>query len=900
MICPAREQLVALMDGLLAEAEAAELGRHIDECSHCQSELDQLCPSDVIVAPSNEQDTFRSVDRVAVQRLLAEMCQRSELATQMTATGDESTPVSGVHLLPMRIRNYELQALIGEGATGHLFRARDLSLTRTVAIKLLKPQFVRGSDTWQRFVREARAAAGLRSDHVVTVFDVDEGSAECPPFLVMEFIAGGSLAKRIKAVPQRLGVEWVMQAARGLAAAHAAGIVHRDIKPSNLLLDEVSGRVKIADFGLARWEDASEQLTATGMLAGTPSYMSPEQINDPSSADALSDLYSLGVVLYEVLTRELPFRGSTRRILEQVLHDEPIAPRLLNDDVSRDIETVCLKAMSKERGLRYGSLTELADDLQCWLNGLAVVARPIGPVRRMGRWIRRNPLTTGAAFIVALVLAGGFVDWVGYRRRQESMFKPRDTVTAVEPVVANRQQPVVGVERARVLQLLVELADQPAESPEQYRSRARILNVGLDALSDWIGHDDQLPETINTAAACCRVGEAAMEIGRTHVARQCLRRAEPLARAVVKRDSHWTEQRTWLRCLIHRSDVEDELLQRATAEELRRQAVELGARLLTQALDSAPSEQQLVTSNDADEPSRKRLLEAARDWSAAAERTVNINSTDWRDDWARPAQTAMARLTAVAEQHPDDAGIQWTLALLESRYAAVCYGTERAAARRLMQQALRRFDQLLRTESARERLWFDVARTTWLAARTRLFVEHDDGGSQALTSSSDNREQPASSLRLNDDTEPLRWLTPVRDQLEAAVRLNPASVLWRREFAHLLATEGRSLAVTTGRSSEAASLHQRAAQEFEGCGTECWSCVAQAIDCEIQQALIALSQRAVAEQQPALDRAMRLFNALELAVQQHSDLQQAAAERIEELRSRCGNVQRLMSRGVSR
>jgi len=889
------------MDGLLAEAEAAELGRHVDECAHCQDELDQLCSSDVIAAPSNGEDTFRSVDRVAVRRLVDEMRQRSELATQVTASCEGSASTGNAYLLPMRIRHYELQALIGEGATGHLFRAMDLGLNRTVAIKVLKPQFVRGSDTWLRFVREARAAAGLRSDHVVTVFDVDEGSAECPPFLAMEFIAGGSLAQRIKAVPQRLGVEWVLQAARGLAVAHAAGIVHRDVKPSNLLLDEVSGRVKIADFGLARWEDASEQLTATGMLAGTPSYMSPEQINDPSSADALSDLYSLGVVLYEVLTHELPFRGSTRRVLEQVLHDEPVAPRLLNDGVSRDIETVCLKAMSKERGLRYGSLTALADDLQRWLDGLAVVARPIGLLRRTARWIRRNPLTTGAAFIVGLVLAGGFVDWVGYRRHRDSVSNPSHSVSMVEPAVASLKQPSSGVERERVLRLLVELSEHPAESSDQYRSHARILNAGLDALTDWIGPDDQLPETMSTAAACCRVGQAALEIGRTRVALKCLQRAEPLARAIVTRDLSRDEQRTWLMCLIHRGDAEDELLQRTTAERLRRQAVELSARLLAQALDSTATKQPLVTTYDGDDVGVQRLLVAARDWSAAIERARNINSTDWADDWVKPAEAAITKLTAVAEQHPRDVAIQSTLAVLESHYAWNCSETERDAARRLMKKSLLRFEQVMRTDSVTERLWLDVARAIELAARPRLFFEHrDESDAQRLTSPSDNRTPTARPSSLTDDTESLRWLTEVRARLEASVRLNPTNVLLRRELACMLARDGRYAAATPGRSSEAALLHKLAADEFEACGIECWSSLFQAIDCENQRVLIELSRRSVAEQQQALDRAMRLFNALERDVQQHPDLQPPAAERIEELRSRCGNVQRLVSRGIDR
>jgi serine/threonine protein kinase/formylglycine-generating enzyme required for sulfatase activity len=320
---------------------------------------------------------------------------------------------------------YEVEAELGRGGMGIVFRAHDPQLKRTVALKVLRPDRLDESSR-ARFVREARAAARIQHANVVSVYSVVSGS-DAPPFLVMEYVPGATLRQRIADV-QRLGpreaAEIVVQVADGLAIAHAAGLVHRDIKPGNILLvwdskvrnsrlghesepasDRSDFLAKITDFGLARIIDVASSITHEGTLAGTPTYMSPEQVANPDRIDPRSDVYGLGTTLYESLTGELPFRGAPHMVLRQIERDEPRPPRQLNDSVPPDLETICLKAMAKEPGRRYQSAREFADDLRRWLAGESIRARPVGSVEKVWRWCRRNPRVAALSSLVTALLA---------------------------------------------------------------------------------------------------------------------------------------------------------------------------------------------------------------------------------------------------------------------------------------------------------------------------------------------------------------------------------------------------------------------------------------------------------------------------------------------------------------
>ena len=241
------------------------------------------------------------------------------------------------------------------------------------------------------------------------------------PYIVSDYIEGLTLADLLSGARPgpRESAEMVAQIADSLAYAHQAGVIHRDIKPSNILLDP-AGRLHLTDFGLARRDEGEAVVTLDGQILGTPAYMSPEQAaGDQRTVGPRSDLYGLGVVLYVLLTGELPFRGSSRMLIHQVLHDDPKPPRSLDDKVPRDLETICLKSMAKEPSKRYGSAQEFAGDLRRFLSGEPIRARRVGTVERTWRWSRRKPATAGlVAAIVALLLVtavGG--TWFAFRER---------------------------------------------------------------------------------------------------------------------------------------------------------------------------------------------------------------------------------------------------------------------------------------------------------------------------------------------------------------------------------------------------------------------------------------------------------------------------------------------------
>ncbi len=426
MTCPEQSQLAAFLDETLPSSEADELAQHIDQCPACQARLDELIPSEPVTLPdpSNEEAaSLPAADQTAVADLIHRLQSIEEQPTDRSGEEEERTDRQTDSPfwfdLPYRLDRYTLTELVGEGATGRLYRAIDEQLGRQVAVKILRPELAAIPSARSRFEREARACAALKHDHIVAIHHVEAERLDQPPYLVMEFVDGCSVQERVtdaNADQVRTGAEWIRQAAIALQAAHDAGIVHRDIKPSNLLIDDSTGRLRVADFGLARLAEAEESLTADDAIAGTPAYMSPEQITNPKDVTGLSDVYSLGVVLYELLTGERPFRGTVRMVLQQVQHEEPVPPRRLNDRVARDLETICLKAMAKEQRSRYESAQALADDLDRWLTGRTVQARPVGPGGRIWRWCRRNPRLAGVVVIVASVLAGGAIDWGRYRR----------------------------------------------------------------------------------------------------------------------------------------------------------------------------------------------------------------------------------------------------------------------------------------------------------------------------------------------------------------------------------------------------------------------------------------------------------------------------------------------------
>jgi serine/threonine-protein kinase len=316
-----------------------------------------------------------------------------------------ATPPPAVTAQP-QIPGYEVEAVLGRGGMGIVFRARHLRLNRLVALKMLLGGAYAGAQDLARFQREAEAEAALRHPHIVQVHDVGEHDGR--PYFTMELVEGGSLAQKLAGtpLPARQAAALLATLAAAVQVAHEGGIVHRDLKPGNVLL-AADGTPKISDFGLARRLEGGAGLTHTGIAMGTPSYMAPEQARGQTRAiGSAVDVYALGAILYELLTGRPPFHGETpAETVLQVIQQEPVPPSRLNPRVPRDLETICLKCLQKDPARRYATAAALADDLRRFGEGRPIQARPVGWGVRSWRWCRRNP-TAAALLATALVLVG--------------------------------------------------------------------------------------------------------------------------------------------------------------------------------------------------------------------------------------------------------------------------------------------------------------------------------------------------------------------------------------------------------------------------------------------------------------------------------------------------------------
>jgi WD40 repeat protein/tRNA A-37 threonylcarbamoyl transferase component Bud32 len=356
-------------------------------------------------------------------------------------TGPSETPPAPgpVPSFPLyRVGDYELLSEIGRGGMGVVFKARHVRLHRVVALKMILSGLLARPEDLQRFETEAAAAAQLQHPNIVALYEA--GTQDGQPYFSMEYVSGSSLAQRVAlgVLPGRLAASYLERLARAVQYAHVRGIIHRDLKPANVLLDE-EDQPKITDFGLAKVLQSDSGQTRTGAVVGTPSYMAPEQARARKDVGPACDVYSLGAILYELLTGSPPFRGETAlATLALVADKDPVAPRLLNPRVDRDLETVCLKCLEKDPARRYASAEALAEDLRRYLDGEPISARRLGAAGRALKWARRRP-AAAALLAVSLVAVAGFMVFQGVSAGTERHLREEAEASAHDALRSERK-----------------------------------------------------------------------------------------------------------------------------------------------------------------------------------------------------------------------------------------------------------------------------------------------------------------------------------------------------------------------------------------------------------------------------------------------------------------------------
>jgi serine/threonine protein kinase len=523
--CPTEQEHEALLDDQLDDTSRQLIVNHVQNCARCQS----ICESLVarleqgdhltIIEPNEPEDPIERVMREVKDRLANSECSSEDRdgiePTDLLALGSE----------------FQLIQRLGQGAQGVVYQARELKLQRVVVIKLLAPKSLQSAESIERFKREARSLASIQSPHVVPIFRVSELPSG-KMFMVLEFVQGTTLKEFQKS--EKLGAKQsaliVQQIAVGLSAVHQSKLVHRDIKPENILIDGVDRKVRIADFGLAFDCNDEARITIDGTLAGTPAYMSPEQVLNPQSVDFRSDIYSLGVVLYELLTSQVPFRGTTRMTLLRLVHEDPTPPRSYDEAIPKDLETICLKALSKDPARRFQSANEFADELDRFLSDQPIRSRPVGRVELFWSKVKKNPVVSFLFAVVALLVCFAAAVSSAYAIHYRTL----NTRAEQNALIAKQQ-------RDSALSTLIELVFQlqrkfdsdEIQIDDIQQSSLEIAMRGLEKVEGSAGMTNE--GGLAMAVALRRLGQTFYNSDRLDESSRCLAKSEQMLRQLLTR-----------------------------------------------------------------------------------------------------------------------------------------------------------------------------------------------------------------------------------------------------------------------------------------------------------------------------------------------------------------------------